>query len=183
MPIPSSIVARTRWLALSVLALTGCEYWSNVTVIAQDDTPPIAGVRLYEFGGPVDATSWGAFNPVRLVIDDPNRSFAAVVAGWDPNGAQQVTMARELIVNCVNGAVGATQFFNLAPIVDSQGNQQPGDTVESGIWTGDVVNFNQITSCPPGLSIGWIEYIWTAETSNYSGLTDTHGWASIRYQP
>ena len=170
------------FLALLTVGAAGCEHWDTIIRPAVDTTPPVAAVRLLEIGGEqVDRMSVTS-SPLQLVTDDSSRLFLAIAAAWDPQGAYRVKMYHGLSRTCVNGDIGASQVFELAPFEEIQPGE-PGDEVETGVWTGHTLDLSDWLACPAGTELVSANYWWTAEAENYAGQVTNNASGSVRLEP
>ncbi len=154
-----------------------------MTVPAVDTTPPMGVVRLHEVGGEgIDLFAYTSGSHIAYETSDTHRTFVAVAAAWDPEGARKVRMYQGATRNCVDGDVGALQHIHMFPVEAEQAGG-PGDVVDTGVWTGDAISMNEADNCPGTMQLVSYTYWWSAEAENFAGQVVEGGSGSITFVP
>ncbi len=172
------------FITCSLLA-TGCEFWEEVTVPAVDTTPPSAVARLLELEGQgIDKFAFHSGQHVSVVTNDPNRSFVAIGAAWDPQGAKRVRIDRggSYVCTLPGGGVGSASYITMAPLHATQSGS-PGIVVDTGVWNGALVTTDKDGLCEAPYELESYTYWWSVEAENFFGQVVSGGSGSIRYEP
>lgn len=169
--------------ATALVLSSGCEFWSEVTVPAADSTPPMGVTRLHEIGGEgLDLFAYTSGETVNYVTSDRHRTFVAVAAAWDQQGARRVRMYHGATRTCANGDIGASQQIHMAPL-EAQQSGGPGDVVDTGVWTGRAVSMREADNCPGATELVSYTYWWSAQAENFSGQVVDGAGGSITFVP
>ncbi len=169
---------------VATLVLTsGCEFFQRVTIPATDTTPPAGVARLLEFGGDeIDLFAYTSNQSINFVTDDLDRSFIAIGAAWDPQGAKSVRVWQTATRRCVDGDIGANQSIDMAPL-DAEQAGGPGYSVQTGVWTGQAISGDQADNCPGTTHLVSYTYSWSVEAENFFGQVVNGGSGSITFAP
>jgi hypothetical protein len=182
-PILASVGKEWR-LGAGVLALAtmaGCEYFSDVTVPAVDNTPPTAYAAVWR-SDVYEAISNNPGAPLVFEVSDPNDYYMLVGAGTDAGGTKKVTIAHEFTRSCIQGGLGQFQSGLMAPMVETQSGSV-GQTVSNGVWGGPYVRLSDYMTCNPGWTLTSVAYHWHVTAEDFHGNKSSHGWAKIHWTP
>ena len=177
MPLPMlsrRVVAATA-ASLFLVALPGCEFFSPVVIASHDVISPMAIPSIYEDGEFQILDGDDVF-----ITSDPNRQWVALAACFDFNGARKVTMAREGWATRQTGPFTTTDTFTFVSLTNSQIGEV-GDTVDNGVWVGDVVQPGTLS----GYTFGLVEagYRYTVIAEDFHGHTTVTPGPTFIYRP
>jgi hypothetical protein len=172
-------------LGLGCLAtISSCEYFTNVIVPPQRTSEPAAWAGVYALRdgayvslGPGQG---GAYYRTNSATD----AFLAVAAGYDPDGIYAVKeYDAEWLQYCKGTGIDPDSQWVADQVVTQPGGI--GQTVSNGLWTYDLVRFDQApTECPNGYSLDHITFQWKVSAQDYFGFAEwPWGSGQIDYYP
>lgn len=175
-----------RWILLAAsTAASTCQYFGTTTVPTNDTSVPGAWVGVYSLA----TASYVALDvtTVQYTVTDPTATYAAVGAGYDPTGVSLVNLhGAQWAAHCSveSGGIGVWgSTVDLPEQVASQ-STDPGATISNGLWLYNAVRFDQAPalSCPAGLKLDHISFIWQLSTASY-GLNTATAVGELDYYP
>jgi hypothetical protein len=165
------------------LLLSGCKFFSTVTVPVTDTKPPLAPVSVFDFGIS-DYAAISTMLPLRYEVTDPERTYLAVSATVDSGGAKEVMMWGMWLKYCTATGVPHETLFVQVPD-EPPSTAQVGDTVSNGRWSYQVVRFADAPAglpCPGGGAPHHLSFKWFTTAVDFHGNeTDNEG--EILYYP
>ena len=183
MTLTSSTLNRRRGLALFAVLLalpllSGCEYFDDVVVPAQDSTDPYAWGFIYQNGGYV-------FSGGRsFETNDRNKGFLTFATAMDHGGARRVAMHRSAVARYSNGALGAITHLHYLSAESVEQPGGPGDTVSNGRYVARyVVPGRQAPATRSGIPLTSITYTWHVEAEDMHGNVTIAPGGTLIYRP
>ncbi len=142
------------------MALSGCDYFTNVVIPAQDTTAPLAVTGVYDLeqGKYVEIGLGGCpleFDECppafQYTVTDPTLTVLAVGATYDTGGAKSVDLEVWFEYWCRDskGKTEGPVFYETSGHQTATQTGRVGDTVSNGLWTYVPVRFDQYPSDPP----------------------------------
>ncbi len=134
------VVSVRSAVPLSILALSGCEFFHPTTVPATDNSDPWAIVSLYADGdheeirlGDMTIAEASGARVFERVTQDPSESFIALAAGVDGGGTRQVEMHSRVYARCVYGPANV-HILEPWAVQRTSRTASPGETVQNGLY-------------------------------------------------
>jgi len=166
-------------LALVALSITGCEFFSSVTIPGTDYTPPTPWTTVY-FDGAHQRVSTGA-DPLSYTMVDPDQGFFILSSAIDSGGAAEVVMEWDVEHFCRSESLGQVVVAVMVPGHAAQSGQV-GDVVSSGVWTAQYIRFADMSNpCAPGWDWFSSTVTWMSAGMDFAGNRSEHGWARVTH--
>ena len=169
----NALALRAAVLA-TLFGVSGCDYFSTVTLPDTDTDWPFAWASVWKNGEYIDPGYFRGFTGTHDVpvyeTTDANELVYALAVSFDTGGARSVTMYREVVVRC------PSEILRFEDTIEETQTVGPGLQVSNGIWTGEAFRagawFNR---CPDDEIPHFVLYTWIVRAEDFFDHTSTLG--------